>query len=213
MYPLRRMRLGILGPAQGDLPALARGAQHLMDAAQAEKVIYVGNDDALDRVVASWAREIVGANPSDAALFDRAAERCARGSADDIDEFVSKERALRRLRVLMSVPPGQRSIEILDRHVILFVYDKATLDTEDIGAAHVVVFGRADEVLMRRVGSRTFVAPGPVTSDAGGLVVLEDAGGSLNIEVRRADGEVVATDSHVIGTAGTKFKVQGSGSG
>jgi len=205
------MRLGILGPAQGDLPALARGAQNLMDLAQAERVIYVGNDDALDRVVASWARGIVGANPSDAALFDRAVERCAHGTASDIDEFVGKERALRRLRVLMSVPPGQRSIEILDRHVVLFVYDKATLDTEDIGAAHVLVFGRSSETLIKRVGSRTFVAPGPVTSDAGGLLVLEDAGGTLNIEVRRADGEIVATDSHVIGTPGTKFKVQGGG--
>ena len=205
------MRLGILGPAQGDLPALARGAQHLMDLAQAERVIYVGNDDALDRVVASWARGIVGANPSDAALFDRAAERCARGSADDIDEFVAKERALRRLRVLTSVPPGQRSIEILDRHVILFVYDKATLDTEDIGAAHLLVFGRSSEPLVKRVGSRTFVAPGPVTSPNGGVLVLEDAGGAVQIELRRADGEVVSTETHVLGAAqATKFKVQGS---
>jgi len=205
------MRLGILGPAQGDLPALARGAQHLMDHAQAEKVIYVGNDDALDRVVASWARGIVGANPSDAALFDRAAERCARGTADDIDEFVSKERALRRLRVLMSVPPGQRSIEILDRHVVLFVYDKATLDTEDIGAAHVLVFGKSSEALLKRVGSRTFVAPGPVSSASGGLLILEDVGGAVQIEVRRADGTVVTTDTHVMAaTQGTKFKVQGS---
>ncbi|MEZ4295905.1 MAG: hypothetical protein R3B70_13100 [Polyangiaceae bacterium] len=205
------MRLGILGPAQGDLPALARGAQHLMDHAQAEKVLYVGNDDALDRVVASWAREIVGANPSDAALFDRAAQRCARGTADDLDEFVAKERALRRLRVLMSVPPGQRSIEILDRHVVLFVFDKATLDTEDIGAAHVVVFGKAPEPMIRRVGSRTFVAPGPVSGSTGGLLILEDAGGSLQIEVRAVTGDVTATDTHVIGAGGAKMKVQGSG--
>lgn len=205
------MRLGILGPALGDLPALARGAQHLMDAAQADKVLYVGNDDALDRVVASWARGIVGSNPSDAALFDRAAERCARGTADDIDEFVAKERALRRLRVLMSVPPGQRSIEILDRHVVLFVYDKATLDTEDIGAAHVLVFGRADEPLVRRVGSRTFVTPGPISADGGGLLLLEDGPGGLLIEVRGTSGKVVASDTHVIGAGGAKLKVQGSG--
>src|SRR5690242_15246871 len=181
------MRLGILGPAQGDLPALGRGAQHLMDVAQAEKVVYIGHDDALDRVVASWARGIVGANPADAALFDRAADRCALGSADDIDDFVARERALRRLRALVSVPPGQRSIEILDRHVLLFVYDKATLDTEDIGAAHVVVFGKSSEPLIKRVGSRTFVAPGPLTGDVGGLLVLEAAeGGGLRIDILRS---------------------------
>jgi hypothetical protein len=181
-----------------------------MDLAQAEKVIYVGNDDALDRVVASWARGIVGANPSDVALFDRAAERCAHGTANDIDDFVAKERALRRLRVLVSVPPGQRSIEIVDRHVVLFVYDKATLDTEDIGAAHVLVFGKSSEGLIKRVGSRTFVAPGPMSPN-GGLLVLEDVGGNLNVEVRRADGELVATDTHVIGPSAAKFKLQGGG--
>ncbi len=181
-----------------------------MDGALAEKVVYVGNDDALDRVVASWAREIVGSNPSDAALFDRAASRCSRGSADDIDDFVARERALRRLRVLVSVPPGQRSIEILDRHVVLFVYDKATLDTEDIGAAHVLVFGRSDEGLIRRVGSRIFVSPGPMTSDSGGIVLLEDSAAGLQIEVLRADGEKVHSDLHQVGTQGAKFKVQGS---
>jgi hypothetical protein len=204
------MRLGILGPALGDLPALARGAQHLMDGAQADRVLYVGNDDALDRVVASWARGIVGANPSDSALFDRAAERCAHGTAGDIDEFAGRERALRRLRVLMSVPPGQRSIEILDRHVLLFVYDKATLDTEDIGAAHVVVFGRSDGAFIKSVGSRTFVTPGPVTSK-GGLLVLEAGDGGLHIEVRGTEGDLVASDTHAIGAPGAKLKVQGSG--
>lgn len=204
------MRLGILGPALGDLPALARGAQHLMDSAQADRVLYVGDDDALDRIVASWARNIVGANPSDAALFDRAAERCARGSAEDIDAFVARERALRRLRVLTSVPPGQRSIEILDRHVLLFVFDKATLDTEDIGAVHVIVFGRSDEPLIRRVGSRTFVTPGPI-APRGGLLVLEDGPTGLQIEVRTPGGEVVASDTHALGAGGARLKVQGSG--
>lgn len=181
-----------------------------MDLAQAEKVLYIGNDDALDRVVASWARGIVGANPSDAALFDRAADRCARGSADDIDDFVARERALRRLHALLSVPPGQRSIEILDRHLVLLVYDKATLDTEDIGSAHVVVFGKSSEPLIKRIGSRTFVAPGPVAGDSGGMLVLEADAAGLHIEVLRASGDVIATDTHVIGTASTKFKVQGS---
>lgn len=181
-----------------------------MDSARTDRVLYVGNDDALDRVVAAWARGIVGANPSDAALFDRAAERCSRGTAEEIDDFVGRERALRRLRVLMTVPPGQRSIEILDRHVLLFVYDKATLDTEDIGAAHVVVFGRSDEAMIKRVGSRTFVTPGPVTG-GGGLLVLEDAGGGLQIEVRGSNGDVVAADTHVIGSSTAKLKVQGGG--
>src|SRR4051794_24384320 len=60
-----RMRLGILGPAHGELAALARAAQHLLDVAKADRVLYLSDDDALDLVVASWARELVGADPSE----------------------------------------------------------------------------------------------------------------------------------------------------
>src|SRR6185369_15351501 len=94
------MRLGVLGPAQGDLPALARGAQHLLDEAHAEKVIYVSDDDALDRVVEGWARDLVGSDPTEGALFDRAA-RCAVATPEVIDAFVASERARLRLKVFV----------------------------------------------------------------------------------------------------------------
>src|ERR1700684_1863158 len=87
-----RMRLGILGPAHDDVIGLARAAQILLDEAHAEKVIYLADDGALERVVVSWAHEIVGANPSDEALFKRAAVRCAKAVPDDIDQFVEGER-------------------------------------------------------------------------------------------------------------------------
>src|SRR5688572_13471596 len=98
------MRLGILGPARGDLRALARAAQHLLDQAHADKVIYLSDDDAMDRVVARWAQELVRANPSEEALFDRAAARCVRASPEQIDHFVASERARLRLQVFMSLP-------------------------------------------------------------------------------------------------------------
>lgn len=111
----------------------------------------------------------------------------------------------------MSVPPGQRSIEILDRHVVLFVYDKATLDTEDISAAHVLVFGKADEPLIRRVGSRTFVTPGPIRGDRSGVLLLEPNSTGVQIEVRTPQGDVVLSETHVLGAGGAKMKVQGNG--
>ena len=120
------MRLGVLGPANGDLPGLARAAQRLLDEHKVERVLYVGSDDALDRVVAGWARQIVGLDPSEHALFDRAARRCAAASADDVEKFVDAERARARLRVFTSLPPApKRTIELLGtppehkRHVAL----------------------------------------------------------------------------------------------
>ena len=205
------MRLGILGPAQGDLPALARGARQLLDEARADKVLYVSDDDALDEVVAGWAQELVGANAEEAALFDRAAMRCALTSHADVDAFVASERARLRLRVLVSLPaaPG-RTIEFLDGRVVLFVYDKASLDEEDIVAASLLVFGKSRESLIKKVGTRTFLAPGWVTSESGGRALLDDASGGLRIEIFNSKGNV--TGREFIGASprsGAKLKVQG----
>src|SRR5262249_40850974 len=127
------VRLGILGPANGDMIGLARAAQVLVDEAHAEKVIYVADDGTLEQVVVRWASETVGANPSGEGLFNRAASRCATAAPADIDRFVEGERARLRLEVFVSLPSGQsRTIEILDGRVVVFVYDKAMLDEEDI---------------------------------------------------------------------------------
>jgi hypothetical protein len=206
------MRLGILGPAQGDLPALARGAQHLLDEVHAEKVIYVGDDDALDRVVGSWAAEMVGDNPTEDGLFARAASRCASADPSAIDEFVSLERARLRLQVLVSLPSaGQRTIDILDGRVVVFVFDKGTLDEEDIAAASVLVFGKSSEGVLKKVGTRTFLSPGPIGCKEGGCAVLDDSDGGVRIEIMTTTGVVTLTGA--VGTPITaKMRVQGGGS-
>lgn len=204
---LSPMRLGVLGPAQGDLPALARGAQHLLDEGHAERVIYVAEDDALDRVVEGWAQHLVGANPTASALFERAA-RCAAATPEAIDAFVASERARLRLQVLMSLPPGQRTIEILDGRVALFVFDKAALDEEDIVAASLLVFGKSSEPLIKRVGPRTFFSPGPIGSE-GGRALLDDGQGGVRIEVMNASGDVTAREIVGPSAAGSRLRVQG----
>jgi hypothetical protein len=202
------MRLGILGPAAGDLGALARAAQLLLDDVQAEKIIYLGDDDALDRMVAEWARDLVGSDPGDEGLFARAAARCASAEPQAIDAFVASESARLRLRVFAALPKGSRTIEILDGRVVLFVYDKATLDEEDIVAASILVFGKGDSPVVHRVGTRVFVAPGPV-SDKGGAVVLDDGAGGVRIEVMSGTtGAVVATE-HFGQQRESKIRVQG----
>jgi hypothetical protein len=200
------VRLGVLGPAAGDLPGLARAAQQLLDEARVERVLYVGSDDALDRVVAGWARHIVGEAAPEHSLFDRAARRCAAASAEEIAKFVDAERARARLRVFASLPPApKRTIELLDGRVVCLLFDKALLDEEDILGASVIVFGKSATPLLRRVGSRVFVAPGTIGVEGGGVAVLDDEGGGIRIELRDATGKVGLSD-HVAATA--KVKVQ-----
>lgn len=203
------MRLGILGPAQGNLAALAQRAQLLLDDARAEKVIYLSDDDALDQVVESWAREILGPGSAQESIFDRAAARCAAAQSDAIDAFVASERARLRLKVLVSLPPGRRSIELLDGRVVLFVYDKSTLDEEDIAGASLLVFGKSDEMLIKKVGPRTFLAPGPIGSATGGSALLDDGAGGVQVEIMDASGAVTARELVAAPSAAAKLKVQG----
>jgi hypothetical protein len=208
------MRLGILGPAKGDLAGLARAARMLLDDAQVDKVIYLADDGALDAVVRSWARGMVSGNPSEDALFMRAAARCAQASPEAIDAFVTRERARERLRVLTSLPEGaRRTIEFLDNRVVLFVYDRAILDEEDIAAASVLVFGRSVDPQMKRIGSRVFVAPGRIGWPGAGSGVLDDeGGGGLRIEIRGGDGAVTVQETLGGGgplLPGIKMRVQG----
>jgi hypothetical protein len=203
------MRLGILGPASDDMIGLARAAQYLLDEAHAEKVIYLSGDGALERLVVSWARALVGGDPSDGAFFDRAAAQCADADPEAIDRFVEHERARQRLKVFYSLPSKQsRSIEIIDGRVVLFVYDKAMLDEEDIAAAQLLVYGKAREPLIRRVGARLFLSPGPIGCPTGGAAVLDDGAEGIRIEVLGPGGVVTAQDQ--IGGPGLgKVRVQG----
>lgn len=202
------MRLGILGPARGDLHALAKAAQELLDRFAVERVVYVGADDALDQVVANWARDIVGDDPAQATLFSRAAAACAHASADDVHGFVEAERARLKLRVFSSLPSEDaRTIELLDGRVVLLVFDKATLDEEDIIGASLLVYGRADAPLIRRVGVRTFVCPGPIGTAEGGRAVLDDEQGGVQIEIIDAAGKVTQRDH--VGAGAGRMKVQG----
>ena len=84
------MRLGLLGPAQGDHQALEKAARFLRRELEAERVVYLGVDGALDRVVESWAEQLVGEHPEEAALCRRATARCLEASPEEIDAYVAR---------------------------------------------------------------------------------------------------------------------------
>src|SRR3954453_22825436 len=108
------MRFAVLGPANEDLAALEKAASLLLFELEAEQVVYLGPDDALDRLVLDWARRLVGPDPSENALWERARSCCA-ASADEIDRFVANERRRDRLKALKCLPGAtSRTIEILD---------------------------------------------------------------------------------------------------
>jgi hypothetical protein len=169
------MRLGLLGPASGDVGALGRAAEFLLNGARVHRAIYLGNDGALDRAVAAWARKLVRDDPTDDGAWRRAADVALTGAPATIDRFVATERARLRLKSLEALPESQtRAVEMVGDRVAVLIYDKALLDEEDILAANILAFGRSEGPLVRKIGQRWFVTPGPIGSQEGGVAVLDD---------------------------------------
>jgi hypothetical protein len=182
------MRFAVLGPANGDLAALEKGASLLLFEHQAEEVIYLGPDDALDRLVLGWAGRLVGRDPSDEGIWDRAAARCTSARHDVVDGFIAAERKRQRLKALKCIPAAtSRTIEILEGRVAVLLYDKALLDEEDILPASLLIFGKSKDPLVRHVGSRTFISPGELGGGKCGIALFSDDAGTGEVSVAMYD--------------------------
>jgi hypothetical protein len=203
------MRLGLLGPAEGNLEALARAAELLLNTARVERAIYLGADDALDRVVEAWASSIVGDDPSDGAIWDRACPVALKGTPKEIDDFVLAERARLRLKALEELPQDRRSVEMFADRVAVLIHDKAALDEEDIFSATFLVYGKSDVPLVKQIGSRWFLTPGKIGAPGGGALVLDDEGEAIVGSLYDGEGKRTQHEQLVV-TRAAKVRVQGS---
>jgi hypothetical protein len=207
------MRFGLLGPCGGDLPILEQAARLLLFEHGADQVIYLGPDDALDRLVLDWAGRLVGADPSETGIFRRAAERCAEGNPDEIARFVRAERERDRLKALRCLPgPAARTIELLEGRVAVLLYDKALLDEEDILPASLLIFGKNKEPLVRQVGLRTFICPGELGTGRGGVGLLSTVPtGELDLVLLDPSGTTLEKHSMSAAPRSSRFRVLDSG--
>jgi hypothetical protein len=205
------MRLGLLGPAGSDVGALGRAAEFLLNGARVHRAIYLGNDGALDRAVAAWARKLVGDDPSDDAAWRRAADIAVDGSPEQIDKFVQTERARLRLKSLEALPEQvARTIEMIGDRVAVLIHDKALLDEEDILAANLLFFGKSDAPVVRKIGARWFVTPGEIGSEGGGIAVVDDEGEEIAVTIYDSTGKPTLRET-LTAQRPVKMRVQGDG--
>ena len=200
------MRLGLLGPAD-DVQALGRSAELLLRDQKVGRTVYLGDDDALDRAVATWARKLVGDDPTDDAIWQRGAALAMNGSAADLVRFVHAQRARLRLKQLEQLPAGGRTIEMFGDRVAVMIHDKAQLDEEDILAAGILVYGKSALPVAKRVNARWFVSPGHVGGN-GGVAVIDDEGDDIVLTVFDMNGRQAMTEALTVQRA-TKVRVQG----
>jgi hypothetical protein len=203
------VRLGLLGPAGGELEELARAAEFLLNGARVTRAIYLGADDALEDTVALWAESLVGPDPSDEGVWGRAFAVALDGTATQIDAFLRRERGRLRLKSLEGLPQeGLRSVELLGDRVAVLVHDKALLDEDDIVSAALLIYGRSAGPLIKKIGQRWFLTPGPIGCEGGGAIVIEDSDDGIVATVYDAAGR--ASRSEVLAAARTaKLSVQG----
>jgi len=203
------VRLGLIGPANGDLAGLARTAEFLLNGARVTRAIYLGDDDALEETVGLWAESLVGADPSDAGVYERAFDVVATGTPERIDTFLRGERARLRLKALERLSPVElRSVEMFGDRVAVLIHDKAMLDEEDIFSASFLIYGKSDSPLIRKIGPRWFLSPGPVDQPGGGAIVLDDSVDPIAATLYDTDGLAIRTE--VLATArAAKMSVQG----
>src|SRR6478736_4895553 len=187
------MRLGLLGPALGRVDALERAARFLRRKQDAERIVYLGADQSLDMVVRRWAEQLVGEDASEAVLCRRATARLVDASAEEIDEYLARETELYKLRMYESLPnESTRAVELLAGKVAVMICDKAYLEEEDILPATILLFGKNDEPLIKRIGRRWFLSPG--VFPRGGVMMVEDQEGAIDVTLYSSSLEAVTTE-------------------
>jgi hypothetical protein len=181
------MRIGLVGPGADAPSELERALTMLLRDATVRHVLYLGDDDAVDPLVAQWA----GRGLDEDALLSQAASLAVNGSADEIAALLDADRAARRPLAVRKLPdPPSRAIEMLDRFIVLGVHDKAVLDEDDIASAHIIVYGKSDGPSLRRFGPRSFFTPGPVRSGHVGYLSVEQ-NGQCEVSIARLSGNVI----------------------
>lgn len=211
------MRLGLLGPAK-PAPAntpeatsdIEKAVGFLLKTQKVNRAIYLGSDDALERVVERWARRLVGDDPTDEAAWRRAHGLALGGTPEQIDAFVKGQRMRLRLRSLESLPHRiLRTMEMVGDRIAVLIYDKSLLDEEDIYAASLLIYGKSETALVKKIGQRWFLTPGPL-GPGGGICILDDADDDVRATVYDPDGNVVQNEALSLPRA-SKVKIQGGG--
>jgi hypothetical protein len=203
------MRLALLGPVGTDPKTLEAAARFVFGELRVDRAVYLGVDGALDTVVAAWATELVGEDPTEVGVWDRALRACAEAQPEAIDEYVAAEQERRALRAFESLPDGgSRAVEMLGGALAVIIHDKALLDEEDMLPARLLVFGKSRAPVIKQVGQRWFLSPG--SFEEAGLMTLDDDGDGIGVTLYDKDLNITRSEQLVL-HRGTKLRVGGAG--
>jgi hypothetical protein len=186
------MRLALLGPA-GSHPEALEAAMRFVLRTEVDRAVYLDVDGVLDGVIRTWAGRLVGDNPSEIGVWARAARTCLRGTPEEIDAYIGRERERAALRLFESLPDGEtRAVEMLAGALVVMIHDKAQLNEEDMLPARLLLFGKSAAPVVKQVGQRWFLSPGAFPT--AGLMTLDDDDDGILLRLFDGDCKEVRTE-------------------
>jgi len=203
------MRLALLGPAGNEKKALESAARFVLEQLRVDRAVYLGVDGALDDVVAAWAKQLVGDDPTEGGVWARAVRACGDAPPEVIDEYLAAEQDRKALRAFESLPDeGTRAVEMLAGALAVMIYDKALLDEEDMLPARLLLFGKSRGPVVKQVGQRWFLSPG--SFDEAGVMTLDDDTEGISLALYDRNLDLVRTEQLTV-LRGAKLRVGGAG--
>lgn len=180
------MRLGFIGPANGDATALEQAAKLLICDFEVDAMIYLAEDEALGAFISSHQL-----HDGERSIERRVADVAATGSPEEIQDVLRRLRGARYLEKLRVAPaPPIRGLEMMDDRIVLIVRHKSLIAEEDVINSNVVVYGDAKELMFKRFGPRCFFSPGPLSFGYVGLLDDQSEAGGVTLRAIDLSGEV-----------------------
>jgi hypothetical protein len=187
------MKIAFMGPGSSDASSLGDVVRRLAATGEYEKIVYLGDDDSIDQIVDAWRAEL-GAASLEGTLTE-ATRLASHGSAGDIHAFLDRHGQASALSNIVRVPAAPaRTIELLDDRILTIVFDKATLNEDDIANSTVLIYGKSPEPFVRQIGPRYFLTPGPISRGVIGVAEV-DATGQAFLGLYSLDGTTVWRDA------------------
>jgi hypothetical protein len=193
------MRIGFLGAAAGNADAIRLGVEYLLFTGGVDRLVYLSAGDEFDNGIQALAEQILGGPATLADRWARALALARQGASPErIDDEFAREQRVRKVRATACLAPGElRSLDMLGDRLVVMAASKDALRNVDFQEAELIIYGDAPVALVRRVGKRTFIAPGPLGSGGSGVLIC-DCG---------ADGVTRVTISDSVGNASTNIEL------
>lgn len=182
-------RVVAIGPAAGCEQTLIDVLERALAHSDTRQVIYLGQDGA-----ATAAVEKLRGGLSAEHFLTQAVEVALRGSATQVAALLASDARGQRLSLVRCLPPAPaRAVEMLERWILLSVFDKAILDEDDIANAHVILYGKSDSSALTRIGPRCFFSPGPLANGRIGVLSVSNQG-DLELHIEDLEGRILQQD-------------------